>query len=62
MSAPAKKLDDIREVLKRIDVPRQQVYIEAKILQLSGNDASKIAKAWAKRFPAVSVMGTMSAT
>jgi type II secretory pathway component GspD/PulD (secretin) len=40
VSATALKMEEVRAVLKAIDQPRPQVYIEAKIVEVSG-DASK---------------------
>ena len=46
VSAPAYKLREIREVLRQVDVERPQVYIEAKIVEVSGDASSKIGIDW----------------
>ena len=46
VSTTAPKMEEIRAVLASVDLPRQQVYIEAKILELSGDKGKKTGLDW----------------
>lgn len=46
VSAPEYKLREVREVIRQVDVERPQVYIEAKIVEVSGSASSKIGIDW----------------
>ena len=46
VSTTAARMEEIRKVLDEVDVPRQQVYIEAKIVEVRGGDSKKIGIDW----------------
>lgn len=46
VSTTEQKMEEVRTVLKAVDVPRQQVYIEAKIVELVGDAGKNIGLDW----------------
>jgi type IV pilus assembly protein PilQ len=46
VSTTEKIMEEIKIVLKKIDLPRHQVFIEAKIIEISGEDGKKIGIDW----------------
>jgi type IV pilus assembly protein PilQ len=46
VSTTATKMEEIRAVLASVDLPRPQVYIEAKIIELTGDAGKKIGLDW----------------
>ena len=46
VSTTAARMEEVRAVLHSVDLPRPQVFIEAKIVELTGEDAKRIGLDW----------------